>query len=297
MLSALMSRREFAQMFSVVPLLGFGTTRQARAGDYAYDLTLGQRMCLDGKGREIVSPMALGGRIVTIIAGGQSNCSNTAGGYYAPATANLYNLNIGDGNIYRAQEPLLGCDAPNPDAKSNFLTRLGDEILLAALAENVVIVPWAISGVPAWLWAEGGRFHRNVHTVARRVLDAGLAGRSKCICIWQHGETDNFIGTPRHEYARQVISVAETMQRILGPVPFVVAQATIYLGAMSPEIRAAQGDVADLRTHRYVGPDTDSLSDDYFNHRYRDAVDLTHWSAEGAAKVAQLLANSLAPLL
>ena len=229
--------------------------------------------------------------MITILAGGQSNCSNTAGGQYTPISPNLWNLNIGDGKIYRAQEPLLGCDTAKPGASSNFLTRLGDNVLLAGLADHIVIAPFAISGVPAWLWGSNGRFHSKVKTAALRVRDSGLRS-SRHICIWQHGETDGYIGTPGPEYTRDIVSVADAMQAVLGPIAFVLAQATAYQGLMSSEIRVAQAAVADPAAHRFVGPDTDAVDDSG-----RHPLDRTHWNSEGAAEVARLWSDALAPLL
>jgi hypothetical protein len=164
-------------------------------------------------------------------------------------------------------------------------------ILLANLADAVVLVPWAISGMPAWVWTDG-RFHRNVTTVAVRVSASGLLSRAKCICIWQHGESDNIIGTPGADYTRQVVSIADTIQGILGPVPFVTAQATLYQGLMSPTIRMAQGAVANSAKCRYVGPDTDMI-----DASGRHPADWTHWNSEGAHDVAQLWLEALVPLL
>jgi hypothetical protein len=256
-----------------------------------YGLSFGPGMCLDAGARSPVSLPNHLKRIVMIPAGGQSNCSNTAGGNYKPQHPHLYNLNVGDGLIYGAEEPLLGCDVAKPGASSNFLTRLGDAVLLADLADAVVLVPWAISGVPAWLWSDG-RFRRNVTTMAMRVRTSGLLPRAKCICIWQHGETDNYIGTPAAAYTRQVVSIADTIQAILGPVPFVAAQATLYQGLISPTIRMAQGAVANSAKCRYVGPDTDMIDASGRHH-----ADCTHWNVEGARDVAQLWLEALEPQL
>jgi hypothetical protein len=71
-----------------------------------------------------------------------------------------------------------------------------------------------------------------------------------------------------------------------------VAQATIYQGVMSAEIRAAQAAVANPIAHRFIGPDTDAV-----DNSCRHPTDHTHWNAEGSAEVARLWTTSLKPLL
>jgi hypothetical protein len=258
----------------------------------ATGLTIGPQMCLESQGREEIASSNLVGRGVTLIAGGQSNCSNTADGAYVPASPHLYNLNIGDGRLYRAREPLLGCDMAKPGASSNFLTRLGDDILRAGRADYVVLVPSAISGVPAAYWSERGRFHRNVAVTASRVREAGLLLRTRCICMWQHGETDCYLATPAHEYTRDVVSVANALQRGLGPVPFITALASTYQFVMSPVIRMGQVAIADRAANRFVGPDTDGI-----DWTLRHEGDWTHWNAEGAAAAAVAWLETLIPFL
>jgi hypothetical protein len=287
---AALSRRAFAR---ALPLLPFMTSAGwAHPLENRYGMSFGPRMCLDAQGRTPIAVAPDLRRVLVIAAGGQSNCSNTAGGRYAPQHPHLYNLNIGDALVYRAEEPLLGCDIAKEGASSNFLTRLGDAVLQADLADAVVLAPFAISGVPAWLWGKGGRFHRNVTTAASRIKRADLPTRAQVVCIWQHGETDNILATAACDYTRHVVSVADAIQGILGPVPFVTAQASLYHRVMSPEIRTAQAAVARTAAHRYVGPDTDAV-----DASGRHTADCTHWNADGARTVARLWLESLAPLV
>jgi hypothetical protein len=100
-MSTLISRRAFARTLSLLPFAS-PAALPAFAFEEPEGLSIGPSMCLDGQGREMVSPSALNGRVLILMAGGQSNCSNTAGGHYVPLSESLWNFNIGDGKIYRA---------------------------------------------------------------------------------------------------------------------------------------------------------------------------------------------------
>jgi len=59
-------------------------------------------------GRQEINPAPIAKNSGVLIIGGQSNAANIVGELYVASSEGALNLNIYDGKVYRARDPLLG---------------------------------------------------------------------------------------------------------------------------------------------------------------------------------------------
>jgi hypothetical protein len=108
-------------------------------------------------------------RNLVMLMPGQSNIADEAPSAYTPTNAAaIDNLNIYDGGIYNAVDPLLGC-AIIQAVGGNPILRLADNLITANLFDHVLLVPMADGGYsvsatyftasPAGQWGPGIGWH------------------------------------------------------------------------------------------------------------------------------------------
>lgn len=207
-------------------------------------------------GRTLVNPTSMTGRIKVLVMLGQSNIANSGqGGTYTLSNpTKVLNLNVWDGGLYEAADPILGADGPY----SAMGTKLGDTLITDNYADYVVLVPAAIGSTRISQWASGGICNHRIGVTFRRVAAIGLTPTH---VLWQQGESDKAFGTSQATYASKLSSIITEVQTFTA-APIFVAQASWIAGAASSAIAAAQA-ASWNGTTVIQGANTDSLDNSY----------------------------------
>lgn len=235
----------------------------------------------DATGRTEVSPLLVSGeKTAVILTIGQSTSANICNSAYTPSSAKVHNLNIHNGAMYRAVDPLLGPDGLN----GNWAGELGDKLITATTYSRVILVPIAISGANANEWGSGVCNHRIVAAIKR----LSAFSLTPTFVLYQQGESEQIDGISKATYKAGVTNTIETLRGLNIEAPIFIAKATMVNGVVDADIQAGQAELVDNPNGIYAGADTDSLDT---SNRF----DGTHWNATGRAAVAGLWQSVLTP--
>jgi Carbohydrate esterase, sialic acid-specific acetylesterase len=218
-----------------------------------------------------------------IITLGQSNAANY-GLVRNTSKYDVLNFNVYDGQCYRARDPLLGASG----ALGNFATPLGDLLIERGLYRRVIIAPIAMGGSTVEEWADEGVFNRRILVLIRRLSDAGLTPTA---ILWHQGEANSGVGDSHgRQYRKNLREVIATFRRYGIEAPFFVALATkcgSYPRPNSDNIRDGQVSVVNPLENVFLGPDTDTLGDEYRDKEH------CHFNARGLLRHAGMWADVL----
>lgn len=246
---------------------------------YVHDYGIGFQ---DTGGRTQVSPALVGGEsTLVMVVPGQSLSGNWSGTVFTPVNTKTENFNFFNGGVYRAQDPLLGCDG----VAGNLFTRLADKIITEADYQRVIIAPIGLGGSPFSIWQ--GSAAERITVLGRRLSAAGLLSADIKICL-QQGESDAQLATTEANCETAILAIRSAMTTAGITGPMYVAKSTWANGipAGGTAVRNACTDVVNGTTI-FAGPDTDTL-----NNTNRDAT-LIHFNATGAAAAANLWYTAL----
>jgi hypothetical protein len=224
--------------------------------------------------------------LAVVLIAGQSNAANSASadadGRYYSTTKPVYNLNIGDGKCYVAENPILGSDA-RLDASQrpidqSFALPLAAALIEGGLFTHVLLVPISVSGTLIEQWTPspprtpGASLFRRFVVAIEHLKNAGLA---PTFLLWHQGEGNSgpIVNAKMHRALTPDIRQAATLSwmrnflhmvaalRDMGvAAPVFVAKATVCGGwGPSAEIRRAQASVVDPAWKIFSGPDTDAI--------------------------------------
>ena len=218
--------------------------------------------------------------IVTL---GQSNAANYALMRYTPKH-DVRNFDLYNGRCYKAEDPLLGASG----TLGNFAGPLGDLLIERGLYARAIIAPIAMGGSTVEQWADEGRFNRRILVLIRRLFDAGLTPTA---ILWHQGEGDSGIGDSHgRQYRKNLLEVIVTFRTYGISAPFFVALATKCGGYPRPggdNIREGQASAVNPLDNVFLGPDTDTLGDEYRDKEH------CHFNAAGLVRHASMWADVL----
>lgn len=180
---------------------------------------------------------------------GQSTDSNISPTAYSPANPNaIDNLNIYDGAIYKAVDPLLGASIGLTGNLGNPCTVLLDALVTAGSFDRTICAPIAIDGSIGVEWATGQNSTR-APVAAYRFLQLRDANNFPVTCSTTHvtcaviccyGETDNLDGTTQASWVATFTTLRNNVIAAgFSPARWFVARKTLF-GVTSPAIEAAQ---------------------------------------------------------
>lgn len=226
-----------------------------------------------------------GERTSIFIVAGQSNGANTGDTIYSPVNAGkVDNLNVQNGGLYAAIDPLLGCtNAVSGLAFGNLFTRLADKLIAAGTYDRVILAPVALGGASIGDWSNN--VYDRINVAYRR---AAALGYPTTAVLWQQGEADGPIGTTQSEYVERFHLLRSKMDAGLAGVPWILAKSTYIAGVAYPAIRSAIDELVNGST-LFAGPDTDTLTGTAVNRQ----ADGTHFKAAGADAAADLWIASI----
>lgn len=202
---------------------------------------------------------------VILLLGQSQSANHGAGLYTAQNPTKVHNLNVFDGVVYQAMEPILGPTFTLPSygtfgAYGSYSTVLGDT-LIAAGYDRVVITNISIGGIPAYDYTPPGPYNHWLHVALKRMRGRGMLPTH---VLWHQGETDGLIlGTPQATYEAELRTIFAVIRGYCG-AKILVPKATwlnpaVYNPNTSDAIRAAQEAVVDNAAGIYAGPDFDTL--------------------------------------
>jgi hypothetical protein len=240
----------------------------------------------DTSGKTARNPRLNGGETTGIfIIAGQSNCCNSVDTLYAPTNASkVDNLNIYDGGMYAATDPLLGChNIPGTAGMGNTFGRMADKLIDAGTYQRVILVPIGIGATTVAMWEPSQILFQRFLVAHRRLGAFGLTPQA---VLWMQGESDH--ATTQADYEESLSAIITTLQSAGHSTPWLVGQCTYNAGSTSSAVRAAQAAIVD-GINVFSGADTDTLTG---TSVYRQA-DNTHLTAAGADAAADLWQDAI----
>lgn len=238
---------------------------------------------LDLSDRVEVERGTIDDRTAVIVIIGQSLSVNSVPSPYVPVNSNIDQLNIWDGKLYKAKDPLLGINGNKPGG--TWLLRMADKLISDGHYDRVIIVPMAVGNTRVGQWSDPSLepyLFRRINTVGLRVRDAGLP----CTAImWGQGESDTSASTSQASYAASLQKVIAEFKRAIPGCPMLVAQEAYYYGNTNAGILAAQASVVD-NVSVFAGENVELIPP---SGRY----DNTHLNEAGADQRAALAVQAL----
>jgi Carbohydrate esterase, sialic acid-specific acetylesterase len=228
-------------------------------------------------------PCQVDKRTAVIVTLGQSNAANYALARYT-AKHDVRNFDLYNGHCYKAEDPLLGASG----ALGNFAGPLADLLIERGLYTRVIIAPIAMGGSTVEEWADEGVFNRRILVLIRRLFDASLTPTA---ILWHQGEGNSGVGDSHgRQYRKNLLEVIATFREYGISAPFFVALATKCGGYPTPSghnIREGQASTVNRLDNVFLGPDTDTLGDEYRGKEH------CHFNGAGLLRHAAMWADVL----
>ncbi|WP_028744210.1 sialate O-acetylesterase [Rhizobium leguminosarum] len=253
------------------------------------DVIAGTEPVLDLTGRIEVARGDIGPRTAVLVFVGQSLSVNQTPTPYVPVHgSSIDQLNIYDGKLYRAKDPVLGVNVSGgavTDLRGTWMLPMADKLIGDGHFDRVIIVPMAVGNTRVGQWASEATapfLFNKINVVALRLRDAGLP----CTAImWGQGESDTIAGTSQASYAASLQKVIAEFNHAIPNCPILVALESQIYGATSAAVLAAQASVVN-GTSVFAGENVESIGP---SGRY----DGTHLNETGADQRATLAVAAL----
>lgn len=231
--------------------------------------------------QEIECPSQTDKTMVLLIIG-QSNAANSAG-QRQPAHDHV--VNFFSGKCYIASSPLLGTTSIGGDS----WTLLGTKLITAGAADQIILIPSAMSGSSIVEWQDGGELNR----MLRSVLSSVTPRYRITAVLWHQGENDYGTGLTKEQYEEKFMSLVRSMRRMGVDAPIYVSVASrceltdVPWTANNP-IANAQRSIPNPDEHVFAGVDSDAIIGPL------DRIDDCHFGASGQEKFATAWVSILA---
>lgn len=216
-----------------------------------------------------------------LITAGDSNMTSVAPSAYTATNATVIdNLNMYDGAIYAASEPLLSACYYTAFGPGGLTLRIADTFV--PVFDRVICCPCAVGGSTSTMWAAGGILYSRIGVVVKRLAARGITTQTlNCtfVLIYQIGANDHGI-----TQAQFIANVRQTVAKakddgFSGKI--FIPQYSRLNNATDATIRAAQTTLIDSVTY-FDGGDIDAITATASNLQ----ADNTHLSSAGQAAVA-----------
>ena len=247
----------------------------------------------DVTGKTLRSPaLNTGEKTLVLIMAGQSNLQNIGPTTNSPVNAaKIDNMNIVDGRLYAAVEPLVGTGWPAaaPFGKGNVATRIADTLITNGKFGRVIIVPIAIGATSISQWDTTGELAERIPDAVKRMIDCGITPARPNVTfalVWGQGEGDDVATQAAYQAALARIIAHAQAAGFVGR--FFINKETWAAGVVNPAVQEAQWGVVDNVTV-FRGFDADSL-----NSTFRQPSDNGHFIDSGQAAFAAGVVSAMA---
>ena len=217
-------------------------------------------------------------RVMVALVFGQSNSSNAGETPKAAAMDAVYNFYRGQ--LYRAEDPLLGADGKG----GSVWTRLGDRLIERNLHDAVVFAALGVKDSEIARWQSSGDLHQSILDVIQDLKNHRL---SITHLLWHQGESDALLKTDADTYKRMFLDMLASIRRQGVEAPIFVSIATrCGKNRGEPSLQRAQSELINNAQMIYPGPNTDTLGLAY-------RMDGCHFADEGLDEAARLWLEAL----
>jgi len=235
-------------------------------------------------------------RNLVIIAAGQSNIVNIAPSLYTPTNPSaLDNMNVYDGAIYAAVDPLIGTSDQLSPSAGHPILRLADNLVTANLFDRVIIQPIGIGGTLIADWQTGFASNR-IRAALNRLKARGIVAGTNVtiIIIWGQGESDALAGVSQAAYTAGLTAVIADSRAAGFTGTWFVAKQTWQNGVASTAIQNGQLAVINHGAGIWEGPNADALVGNACPGSSACRVaDNIHWTDIGSAAYASAWQTAL----
>lgn len=231
---------------------------------------------------------------LVLISSGQSNMTSIAPSAFTPVNGSaLDQLNIYDGAIRAAADPLIGCGWTRDAGVALYgsghpMLRLADSLVTAGWFARVILVPLSPGGSYVADHVPGAAYGKLIPVALRRLASLGItqgANVTFTVC-WGQGEWDNLAATSQSAYTNSLNSIIAESRTEGLTGPWFVAVQTQVNGVESAAVRAAQAAVVNHGAGVWAGPDADALYGAVCSGLNCRNADNLHWSDAGSASYA-----------
>jgi len=218
-----------------------------------------------------------------LITSGDSNMASVGPSAYTVVNTTVNdNLNIYDGAMYGAADPLLSSTYFPSFGTGGITAQVADKFITATTFDRVICVPCSVGGSTTTMWAAGGVLYNRLAVVMRRLAARDITpATTNCTFA-----IINQIGANEHGVlqATYQANVAQTINKakdagFVGRV--FISQYSRLSGSTDATIRAAQAALVDGVTY-FDGGDIDAITAVGANVQ----ADNTHMSTAGQAAAA-----------
>jgi hypothetical protein len=221
-------------------------------------------------------------RTMVLLIAGQSNAANSGGQRYIGQRGVT---NYFAGKCYIASSPLLGTTS----IRGEPWTLLGNKLIEQEKADQVILIPTAMSGTSIEQWQDGGTINLMLQSV---LSDVSSKYRITHV-LWHQGEDDAGSDMTMAQYTSKFMSLVRSLRRAGVDAPIYVSVATrcdLNDKPWRPDnaIAEAQRLIPHNGVQIFPGVDSDALVGPF------DRVDDCHFGHSGLEKVAQAWSELLA---
>ena len=237
----------------------------------------------DTTGRIQVSASGFTGRTAVIVIAGQSYGENSpATDPYAVASeynppGPVYQLNVFDGNLYRAQDPLLGTDGIG----GTMWTRMAERLIESGQYDNVVLVSLPVGGSSITQWIPGGPYYRKLTLAFKELQTLGLTTTQ---FIWQQGVADSGV-LPPATYQQYFLSIVNVLRSHGMTAPIYTSLNSLSSGGISsdPAAFASEAAFSAMQLQNATGFDNLGINQgvNFDNPNAPDGIPTTDYAPDG----------------
>jgi hypothetical protein len=203
-------------------------------------------------------------RLLVILAVGQSIASNYGDTPFRP-DANVFSFY--NGRCFKGADPLPGADGTG----GSIWSRLGDRLVKAGYAKNVLLVAIGAGGSSISEWVPDAKYYPRLVDAASSLRAADLKPQ---MIVWQQGSRDRDMGAEKYkDYMNKFIYALPFLGLRLGqPARLLVATHTRCNNEAALDIQLAQQSFVAPEKYILAGPNTDTLTTDlkYDGCHYND---------------------------
>lgn len=224
-------------------------------------------------------PWITGDRPLMILVLGQSNAGNH-GATAVPDTSSA--LFFFEGRCYLTAGPVPGATGRGGNIWTYLSPRLSSE-----LKRTVVFSVLAVDATSITDWTAEGPLR---DLAVKTIRQGKVHGFTPELVLWQQGEADARTGMSGTEYRQELGKLRAYIRKELEEGAMIVAQSTRCRNEGSAEIRRALGESAQGKSGIVLGPDTDTLKEDF-------RLDGCHFSLSGLKAASSLWASVIVSTL
>jgi hypothetical protein len=205
-------------------------------------------------GRTAVSPRLIAERTLILPVIGQSYLASYVQAQLTPANAKTQNLNLWNGGVYTAAEPLLG-DNYDLSSRGSIATRIADKLITDNYCDRAIVIPSCVGGASSTTFIPGGVFNHRLRAIASRLHEFGYTAK---LVLCDIGPTDGAAGMSQGTFSANVSAMLTSLSGYGVTCPVMLSKSSYTSGSTYSAITNAQAALWNGTTI-LQGPDVDAI--------------------------------------